>query len=183
MNLIVLPLLILVLSFTEILVYNEEVLLTFCFLSFLIYAYYQLAETAEQNFLETAKSYEVQMIDAFISNYNSLRNTSQLLVKLLFILPSFDMILYYINSNINKKRNTAITFLNNYVTAVIDDMVLSITMAESSSVNKLVQSNVEATLFSLVSSKQLLQLSAKFNAVPSVSNTQSSRVLNLLKQL
>ena len=123
------------------------------------------------------------MIDAFISNYNSLRNTSQLLVKLLFILPSFDMILYYINSNINKKRNTAITFLNNYVTAVIDDMVLSITMAESSSVNKLVQSNVEATLFSLVSSKQLLQLSAKFNAVPSVSNTQSSRVLNLLKQL
>lgn len=183
MNLIVLPLLILALSFTEILVYNEEVLLTLCFLSFLIYAYYNLAETAEQTFIETARSYEVQMIDAFISNYQSLHYTSQLITKLLLILPSFDLALHYISTSINAKGNATSTLLNNYVTTVIDDIILSITMIELSSINRLVQTNIEAMLFTLVSSKQLLQSSTKFNTVSLASNTQMSKILNLLKQL
>ena len=183
MNLIILPLLILVLSFTEILVYNEEVLLTLCFLSFLIYAYYNLAKTAEQNFIETAKSYEVQMIDAFISKYQSLHQTSQLIVKLFLILPSFDLALHYINTNITSKVGVTNTLLNNYVTAVIDDIVLNITMIELASINRLVQTNIEAILFALVSSKQLLRPSTRFNAFSSASSTQVGKVLDLLKQL
>ena len=71
MQLILLPFLIICLSFTEVLVFNEEVLLTLCFVGFIFYAYTSFGLSIQQNFIEQAEGFEVLLSNSFNSKFQT----------------------------------------------------------------------------------------------------------------
>ena len=65
-KLIGLPIAIAVLSFGEILVFNEEVLLTLCFIAFLFYIYTSLGQTTQKSFEDAALKIEVSFLQSAV---------------------------------------------------------------------------------------------------------------------
>jgi len=72
MKFIILFLTILLGSFLEIIVFNEEVLLALCFISFTLFAYNQLGSTISDIFADRASKFEADLIVVFEAKYNSL---------------------------------------------------------------------------------------------------------------
>jgi hypothetical protein len=59
-------------SFSELLIFNEEVLLALCFISFVFFAYSYLNETIAAIFADRANKFETDIIAAFEAKYNSI---------------------------------------------------------------------------------------------------------------
>jgi hypothetical protein len=67
-KLIALPVLIILFSFLEILVFNEEILLTLCFLAFVFYAYSFIGQSIQQTFDDIGQKIEVNFIQSILDN-------------------------------------------------------------------------------------------------------------------
>ena len=59
-------------SFSELLIFNEEVLLALCFVSFVFFAYSYLNETIAAIFADRANKFETDIIAAFEAKYNAI---------------------------------------------------------------------------------------------------------------
>jgi hypothetical protein len=71
------PLLIIVLSFVEFIVYNEEVLLMLCFVSFILYAYHTVGGSVEDNFTSIATSYEQKLTSSYVKDFSFILSALQ----------------------------------------------------------------------------------------------------------
>jgi hypothetical protein len=67
-KLIALTVLIILFSFLEILVFNEEILLTLCFLAFVFYAYSFIGQSIQQTFDDIGQKIEVNFIQSILDN-------------------------------------------------------------------------------------------------------------------
>jgi hypothetical protein len=67
-----LSIIILVAGFIELIVFNEEVLLALCFISFVFFAYSYLNETIFDIFNDRAKKFESDILVAFESKHNAI---------------------------------------------------------------------------------------------------------------
>ena len=87
-SVVVLPLSIIFFSFSEILVFNEEVLLALCFVAFVFYAYSSLGQSAEKAFADQSVSIEAKFLLLFGTELNVLdtayRGHQHILDKILY---------------------------------------------------------------------------------------------------
>ena len=67
-KLIGLPALIVLFSFLEILVFNEEILLTLCFLAFIFYAYTFVGQSIQQTFDDIGQKIEVNFTQSILDH-------------------------------------------------------------------------------------------------------------------
>jgi hypothetical protein len=67
-KLIGLPVLIVLLSFLEILVFNEEILLTLCFLAFVFYAYTFIGQTVQKTFDDISLKVEASFMQSILDH-------------------------------------------------------------------------------------------------------------------
>ena len=66
-----LPLFVVFASFTELIVFNEEVLLLFCFVSFLLYIYNAIGGLVFQSFVDQAQALEQQFSDTLVLSFQA----------------------------------------------------------------------------------------------------------------
>ena len=119
---IILALIILIFSFTEILVFNEEVLLALCFIAFVFFAYSKLNNTISSFFKDNALKLENELLYSLVlksekiiiqfnDSYHSrkLQNSNLLLESLaLFSISSFinNFFSNFINISLGKIHNS-----------------------------------------------------------------------------
>lgn len=119
---IILALIILIFSFTEILVFNEEVLLALCFIAFVFFAYSKLNNTISSFFKDNALKLENELLYSLVlksekiiiqfnDSYHSrkLQNSNLLLESLaLFSISSFinNFFSNFINISLSKIHNS-----------------------------------------------------------------------------
>ena len=70
-----LPILIILFSFIEVLVYNEEVLLALCFLAFIFYAYSSVGASVDRAFSDQTAATEAKFLVAFDSKFVALKSS------------------------------------------------------------------------------------------------------------
>ena len=119
---IILALIILIFSFTEILVFNEEVLLALCFIAFAFFAYSKLNNTISSFFKDNALKLENELLYSLVlksekiiiqfndsSHSRKLQNSNLLLESLaLFSISSFinNFFSNFINISLSKIHNS-----------------------------------------------------------------------------
>lgn len=123
---IILAFLILVASFTELLVFNEEVLLALCFVAFVFFAYSYLGQTVLSIFEDRASKFEADLLQAFGSNFNSTLSSfyelliikgfsSKIAVLEILLLASVDSYIVWINKNVIAESSGSLASkLNDY---------------------------------------------------------------------
>ena len=115
-----LPLLLLIGSFTEIIVFNEEVLLALCFVFFVFCAYSYLSDTVSEAFESRAAKFESDILAAFQSKYISIESFSSELLESKAILTGFTLyeaclINYFtaVSSKLKSSRQTTLLLVTN----------------------------------------------------------------------
>ena len=116
-------------GYLELIIFNEEVLLTLCFVSFIIFVYNFLGATVLSIFSERANKFETDLLVAFRANYQSIMGLTE---DLTFskILPSglgiFEVIIGQYNNlllkSIKSSRNTLLT---SKTMATFNEVILS----------------------------------------------------------
>jgi len=72
MPFILLSVLILIASFSEIIIFNEEILLTLCFICFVFFSYRYLGHSLFTMFDDRAKKFEIDILVAFESKHGAI---------------------------------------------------------------------------------------------------------------
>ena len=134
-----------ILSFFDIIVYNEEVLLTLCFLSFLFYCFNTLSESVFASFESRAAKIELDLLQTFsstnsalLSSFNAnaklesfINMTQLLLAGLLNFLSACIVFLNYKNSAVyytlcSQKFNELVLFNNNLISFLRETLVIQL---------------------------------------------------------
>ena len=148
-----LSVLILIGSFSELIVFNEEVLLALCFISFVFFAYNYMSETIAAIFVDRAVKFEADILVAFEAKHSAISSYANdlLLSKMLFQgLTFFEVAVRQYNeflftSACSSRRLTIISM----TIAKFNDAVLAERKFKSSSQKTNVQSSVYPLIFSL----------------------------------
>ena len=141
-----LPFLLLVGSFTEVIVFNEEVLLALCFVFFVFCAYSYLNESVTEAFESRATKFESDILAAFQSKYITIVTFSSGLLESKAVLTGFALyeacLISYFAAVSNKlKSSRQVTLIS----------VANQKLAEVSSNNRRIKSlSLQANLESLV---------------------------------
>lgn len=158
-HLIILSLLIIVLSILEIIVFDEEVLLAFCFISFIFFAYSYLNQTVTSIFEDRANKFETDLLVALQYKYDQkvILSTKLGLDSLISDkISSFELIeIDQFSSITSDTTRNFLQFYTNYAMSLFVD----ITTVTSKLVSKLQNAKLDSVfyplIYSLYSTKKL----------------------------
>jgi len=102
---ILLGFIILVASFLELLVFNEEILLTLCFLSFIFFIYTSLGDSISSNFSDQARKYESGLLTAFNDRFTVIKSQIQLMYTFVNISTPFILFEYLFTVFVQKRKD------------------------------------------------------------------------------
>jgi hypothetical protein len=86
------------LSFFDIIVFNEEILLTLCFLSFLFYCFNTLSDSVASSFESRAAKFEQDLLFSFSATKSSLTNDFSTHLKLQSFIDQFTILMLSLSS-------------------------------------------------------------------------------------
>jgi hypothetical protein len=82
------------LSFLDIIVFNEEILLTLCFLSFLFYCFNTLSDSIFSSFEDRASKFEQDLLLSFSITKQSLTNDFSTHLKMQAFVDQFSILMF-----------------------------------------------------------------------------------------
>jgi hypothetical protein len=152
-KLIILSILILVAGFCEIIVFNEEVLLALCFVSFVFFAYSYLSQTVFAVFDDRAKKFEADILVAFNSKRDIIIGSaedlfqSKIITTILFLfhqcIMSYNLFLFDVT------RSSRILTTNADVSFKLNDIVTT----ERKLAQLIQKSNIQSVIYPFVFSR------------------------------
>jgi hypothetical protein len=177
LHLIVSIFLLVILSFCDFIVYNEEVLLTVCFLAFLFYCFNTLSESVYSSFESRAAKIEQDLLLTFSSTKASLVSEFQTNLKLVSFFSQINCLLFGL-LNFLSVCLTFVDFKHTVVyyqacTAMFNELVLF----SANLVQFLRESLVVQLLYSLVLNKTTNDLT--FLAISGITNNKFSELKHL----
>ena len=98
LHIIITILVLCLLSFFDIIVFNEEILLTLCFLSFLFYCFNTLSDSISSSFESRAAKFEQDLLFSFSSTKASLTNDFDTHLKLQSFIDQFTILMLSLSS-------------------------------------------------------------------------------------
>lgn len=146
----ILSLLFLVSSFTEIIIFNEEVLLAFCFIAFVFFVYSYLSDTVFAIFDDRAKKFEGDIVFAFESKYNSVKSYANDLIVSKNILNSLMLFQVFLSRfTSSSSKSTAATHSSAFL-SLTEQKLADIVIAEQKFKMFAKKSNSQSLLFSVI---------------------------------
>jgi hypothetical protein len=147
---VALAFLILVASFSELIVFNEEVLLALCFIGFIFFAYSYLNQTVFDIFQDRADKFEADLLSAFKGKFDGSVTFFQ---ELLFI-KGFSQKLSVFEALTDNYVNVIVLALNKQLTVdsanLISGKLNEIFMFEQKIVTKAQESCIQTVLYPLI---------------------------------
>lgn len=178
--------LILIASFLELLVFNEEVLLTLCFLSFIFFIYTSLGESISSNFSEQARKYENGLLSAFNDKFVILKDQVLTLYPLTNISNNFLFFEYILITFVQKRKNSIERSLSISSSSLILNKFAEISNIEQKIIvgvqNKILKDLLYPLIFSSFKAKPIALFSAvkKSEKTFSVSTKERAFILKSL---
>jgi hypothetical protein len=100
------------LSFFEIIIFNEEILLTLCFLSFLFYAFNSLSDSVFSSFEQRASKFEQDLLFSFTVSKSALISDFSSYLKLRMFMDQITILMLSL-LNFLSKSVTALAYKPN----------------------------------------------------------------------
>jgi hypothetical protein len=183
---ILLGFIILVASFLELLVFNEEILLTLCFLSFIFFVYTSLGDSISSNFSEQARKYENGLLIAFNEKFSLLKDQIRSLNTLINISTPFILFEYLFTIFIQKRKNFTEKSINISTTSLILNKLNEIYSVEQKAItsahNNILQNLIYPLLFSSFKTKPVTLFETVKKSKTAYSTLPKERAL-ILKSL
>lgn len=153
-KLISLSIAILIASFLELIIFNEEVLLALCFVSFVFFAYSYLNETVASIFSDRASKFEADIITAFEAKYVSITSyanelsLSKALWSALVMIEVF--VIEYNTSALNDMKTTNTLAIITTINTKFNEILINERSSKSTSSIASIQSAVYPLIFNVL---------------------------------
>lgn len=153
-KLISLSIAILIASFLELIIFNEEVLLALCFVSFVFFAYSYLNETVASIFSDRASKFEADIITAFEAKYVSITSyanelsLSKALWSALVMIEAF--VIEYNTSVLNDMKTTNTLAIITTINTKFNEILINERSSKSTSSIASIQSAVYPLIFNVL---------------------------------
>jgi len=189
---IVFPLLIILFSFLEVLVFNEEVLLALCFLSFVFYAYCSIGSSVEDTFKDQTTSVETKFLFVFGNEFNLLKLTLDSFKKLSDIMVGYSYLTPFLSYCVSSKLVAIKGFAYSHIITSMSSVLLDIKSQEMQLKTVVQQSSIPMVMFSLISfigsngnlfTNQLVLTQSSRTLLNSLSDSATLRTVALAKNI
>jgi len=148
---VVFPLLIILFSFLEVLVFNEEVLLALCFISFVFYAYCSIGSSVEDTFKDQTTSVETKFLFVFGNEFTLLKLSLDSFKKLSAIITGYTYFTPFLSYCVSSRLVAIKQLAYSYIIDSMSSVLLDIKSQEMQLKTVVQQSSIPMVMFSLLS--------------------------------